>query len=389
MKKSISLLFGIIIGLQISYTLVCASSPLEPVIQSEAAAVIDAKTGQIIYEKNGTVLCYPASITKLLTALVVAEKCDLSDTVIFSHDAVYDVEAGSGNPLQLDAGDKLTVEQCLYAMILESSNQAANALAEHAAGSLEAFSIYMNTKLDELGCENSVFVNPSGLNDVDQLTTAEDMAVIARAAFQNEVVSKVCQTRSYKLPQTLNNPEGYELHMEHQLLGDDPNYEYPYAEAGKTGYTQAAGNTLVTSAKKDDHGLIAVVLKSQQTHYEDTIQLFQYGFEYLEQYGSQSSAMAASFEEQLPEEESVVNREKAGAVEEEPAASSDDGGLGWLAKAVLAVAGVALLYGIYVYVKISRNRKRRMRARRNRSVKAAVQKSDTKHIQRRQTPGMD
>ncbi|MGI6069566.1 MAG: D-alanyl-D-alanine carboxypeptidase family protein [Blautia sp.] len=375
MKKSIGLLIGIIIGLQVSLTAAFAASLPKPAIKSQAAAVIDEETGEILFEKNGTVQCYPASITKLLTALVVAEKCDLAETVIFSHDAIYDVEAGSGNPIQLEAGDKLTVEECLYAMILESSNQAANALAEHVAGSLDAFAIYMDTKLDELGCKNSTFVNPSGLNDTDQLTTAEDMALIAKAAFENETVRTVCQAKTYQLPKTLNNPSGYELHMEHQLLNDDPRYQYPYAKAGKTGYTSAAGNTLVTSAKKDGHELIAVVLKSEQTHYEDTIRLFQYGFQYLEQQESQMATAAAGREKKVAAvQEPILDPEVDESVQPDESA-----GIGWAAKGALLVLGLLCLYGVYAYVKISRNRKRRIRARKNRNAREALQKSTGKN----------
>lgn len=254
----------------------------EPEIQSQAAVVMDMDSGEFLYEKNADQKFYPASIVKLLTALIAAENTDPEATVVFSHDAVYGVEEGSGNPLQLEAGDKMTVEGCMYAMLLESSNQAANALAEYVAGSNEKFAGYMNEKAAELGCTDSNFVNPSGLNDKEQQVTAHDMALIAGAAFQNPEVREVASSKTYRLSSTLNNVDGITLQMEHQLLNGEQ-YSYPYAFAGKTGYTALAGNTLVTAAQKEDKELLAVVLKSEMTHYKDTISLLNYGFQKAQQ----------------------------------------------------------------------------------------------------------
>ena len=254
----------------------------EPEIQSQAAVVMDMDSGEFLYEKNADQKFYPASIVKLLTALITAENTDPEATVVFSHDAVYGVEEGSGNPLQLEAGDKMTVEGCMYAMLLESSNQAANALAEYVAGSNEKFAGYMNEKAAELGCTDSNFVNPSGLNDKEQQVTAHDMALIAGAALQNPEVREVASSKTYRLSPTLNNVDGITLQMEHQLLNGEQ-YSYPYAFAGKTGYTALAGNTLVTAAQKEDKELLAVVLKSEMTHYKDTISLLNYGFQKAQQ----------------------------------------------------------------------------------------------------------
>lgn len=268
----------------------------EPEIQSQAAVVMDMDSGEFLYEKNADQKFYPASIVKLLTALITAENADPEATVVFSHDAVYGVEEGSGNPLQLEAGDKMTVEGCMYAMLLESSNQAANALAEYVAGSNEKFAGYMNDKASELGCTDSNFVNPSGLNDKEQQVTAHDMALIAGAALQNPEVREIASAKTYRLSSTLNNVDGITLQMEHQLLNGDQ-YSYPYAFAGKTGYTALAGNTLVTAAKKEDKELLTVVLKSEMTHYKDTISLLNYGF----QKAQQQEKEAETIVEQEPE----------------------------------------------------------------------------------------
>ena len=163
--------------------------PTDTGIQAEAGIVVDEITGTVLYGNNIHVPHAPASITKLLTALVVVENSpSLDDLVVFSHDAVYDVESGSGNALSLEEGDQLTVRDCLYALLLRSSNQAANALAEHVGGSREGFVAMMNARIRELGCMESNFANPSGLNDENQYVTAYDMALIGRAAFQNETL---------------------------------------------------------------------------------------------------------------------------------------------------------------------------------------------------------
>ena len=144
--------------------------PLDTGCQSEAGIVMDLDSGAVLFAQNIHVQEYPASITKLLTALVVVENTSMDEQVTFSHDAVYNVESGSGNKLQLEEGDVLSVKDCLYVMLLQSSNQAANALAEHVGGSREAFADMMNEKAASLGCRESHFVNPSGLNDPEQLT---------------------------------------------------------------------------------------------------------------------------------------------------------------------------------------------------------------------------
>ena len=256
--------------------------PLDTGCQSEAGIVMDLDSGAVLFAQNIHVQEYPASITKLLTALVVVENASMDEQVTFSHDAVYNVESGSGNKLQLEEGDVLSVKDCLYVMLLQSSNQAANALADHVGGSREAFADMMNEKAASLGCRESHFVNPSGLNDPEQLTSAYDMAQIGAAVFGNPTLLEICSTTSATLPPTINNPNGRTYSMEHKLVvtGDssDENY-YPSAVAGKTGYTSLAGQTLVTYAEQDGRRQVAVTLKStQRTHYSDTKTILDFGF---------------------------------------------------------------------------------------------------------------
>ena len=256
--------------------------PSDTGIESEAGIVMDADSGAVLFGQNIHVQKAPASITKILTALVVIENSSLDDTITFSHDAVYNVEDGSGNKNSIEEGDTLSVRDCLYLLLMRSSNQAANALAEHVGGSRDGFVKMMNEKTAELGCENSHFANPSGLNDDTQLTSVYDMALITSAAYKNDTLLTISKDKSYRLPATKNNPDGVTIQPEHKLLittdTESPNY-YPYAVAGKTGYTSIAGQTLVTYAIKDDRRQIAVTMKSTQaTHYQDTIALMDFGF---------------------------------------------------------------------------------------------------------------
>lgn len=248
----------------------------EPTIQSEGAVVIDAATGTVLYGKNQNTRYYPASITKLMTALLVLENCQLGDTVTFSRTATENLESGAVS-LKLTEGDKLTVEQCLYGLLLKSANEVANGLAEKVSGSVSGFAGLMNQKAAVLGCTGTHFVNPNGLNDSNHYTTPYDMALIARAAFQNDALRKIDTTLSYKFPATKNAGERT-ITMGHKMMYSTDSRYYPGIIGGKTGYTSKAGNTLVTGAEKNGVRLIAVVMKSKSTHYADTKALLDYGF---------------------------------------------------------------------------------------------------------------
>lgn len=260
--------------------------PSDVGIVAETGIVYDMDSDTMIFGQNSRVASPPASITKLLTALVVLENCGLDDTVTFTESAMSSIEAGSGNRLNLVAGDELTVRDCLYALLLVSSNQAANALAEHTAGSISAFADMMNERIARLGCTDSHFENPSGLNGDTQYVTAYDMALISQAAFSNEDLLEISSTLTYKIGPTINNPDGATIQHEHRLLyTEDPNsqYYYPPAVAGKTGYLILAGNTLVTYAEQDGRRLISVILKgTPRQYFVDGKNLLQFGFERFE-----------------------------------------------------------------------------------------------------------
>ncbi len=256
--------------------------PADTGVMAEAGIVVDMDSGAVLFGQQIHVPFPPASIAKLLTALVVVENVSLDETVTFSNDAIYNVESGSGNKLALEEGDTLSVEECLHLLLLQSSNQCANALAEHVAGSREGFVEMMNQRIAQIGCGESHFANPSGLNDDNQYVSAYDMALIAVEAFKNETVLKISSTKQYRISQTTNNPEGANISMEHRILmAQDSSSEYycQGAVAGKTGYTSIAGNTLVTYAERDGRKLVSVILKgSQPQYYLDGKTILNFGF---------------------------------------------------------------------------------------------------------------
>ena len=258
--------------------------PKDTGIMAQAGSVMDMDSGTMIFGQNSHVAYPPASITKLLTALVVLENVDdLSETVTFTQSAMMNVEPDSGNKLSLEIGDTMTVEDALYALLLQSVNQSANALAEHVAGSMSAFVDMMNAKIEELGCQDSHFDNPSGLNGDTQNVSAYDMALIACAAFNNEKLLEISSTKSHKIGALNQHPDGITVKQEHRLvITEDPDsqFYYPEAVAGKTGYLIKAGNTLVTYAEKDGRRLVSVILKgSPRQYFVDGKELLRFGFD--------------------------------------------------------------------------------------------------------------
>ena len=285
-KSGLALLLSMQLALMSCITALAAPEwPSDTGVLADIGIAVDADSGAVLFGQGIHELTPPASITKLLTALVVVENSSMDDMVTFSYDAVNNVESGSGNKKNIAEGDKLSVKDCLYLLLLQSSNQAANALAEHVAGSRDAFADMMNEKVKELGCTDGThFANPSGLNDDTQVVSAYDMAIIAQAAFNNSDVLEISSTKSYKLAPTQNNPSGATCANEHRLIiTDDETSELycPEAKAGKTGYTSLAGNTLVTYGEKDGRRVISVVLKGQPSpnYFLDGKTLLQVGFE--------------------------------------------------------------------------------------------------------------
>ena len=270
-------LMAICVTLSTCFSIPAGAALAKPEVSSAAAVLMDAKSGKVLYEKNPKQRYAPASITKIMTALLVAEKANMSDMVTYSEKATANLESGAVTA-GVSAGDVISVNDSMYALMLKSANEVANGLAEHVAGSGGAFAAMMTARAKELGTTDTNFANPSGLNDNNQYTSAYDMALIAKAAFANETVLKVSSTKSYTFPATQKNNKAVTFTMGHKMLRESDSRYYKEVVAGKTGYTKKAGNTLVTYAKKDQKELIVVILKSNGTHYEDTKALLDYGF---------------------------------------------------------------------------------------------------------------
>lgn len=254
--------------------------PQEPEIVSPSAIVMEANTGTILYDKNSKEVNYPASITKILTTLLAIENSKMDEVVTFSHDAVFKTE-GSG--IARDVGEEMTMEQCLYAIMLESANECAYAVGEHVAGDIDSFVKMMNERAAALGCENTHFNNCNGLPDEQHYTSAYDMALIAREAYKNEMFRIICGTKTYRIPFTnKHTDEETFLQNHHAMLYPlkTAKYLYDSCSGGKTGYTTAANYTLVTYAERDGMILICVVMNAPVTaNYTDTAALFDYCFD--------------------------------------------------------------------------------------------------------------
>ena len=269
--------------------------PKGPSVVAESAVVIEATTGVILYKKNKDDQHYPASITKILTTLLALENSSLSETITFSKDAVYGIEVGSSS-IGAMVGEELTMEQCLYAIMLESANEVSSAVAEHIAGSTAKFADMMNAKAKELGCKNTNFVNANGLHNDNHYTTAYDMALISQAAMKNSTFRTITSTKRFTIPITNKYKEIRYLCNHQQMLYANkyPQYKYDGCIGGKTGYTQKAGNTLVTFAKRGDMELICIVMKSTSpalsaNQYTDTSSLLDFAFNNYSIYNIASS----------------------------------------------------------------------------------------------------
>ena len=252
--------------------------PKGPGTYGEAAIVMDAGTGSILYAKNIHQKEYPASTTKILTTLIASERCSMDEIVDFSYDAVHDIDPGS-NHIAIEPGEQLTMEECLNAILIRSANEVSFAVAEHISGTTwQDFGDIMNERAKELGCVDSHFVNPNGLPNEEHYTSAYDLAMIGRAFFANEALCKMTMTHMLHILPSERQPDDI-MEVNKMELIPGGKYAYPYLVGCKTGYTDVARSTLVSCAEKDGMKLICVVMKDENpNYYEDTIALFDYGF---------------------------------------------------------------------------------------------------------------
>ena len=260
-----------------------------PDTYSSACLLMEESTGKILYSKNANSIMYPASTTKIMTAILTLENCKLSDTAVVSHNAVFSIPSGYSTAILVE-GEILTIEQLLNVLLIPSANDAAVVLAEHIAGSVEAFSDMMNSKAVELGCLNTHFVNPNGIHNENHYSTAYDLALIGKYAMQFPTFKEISSKTRYTLPITnAYSKEDRIFNTTNDLIkpnysSSPTNYYYKYATGGKTGYTDPAGQCIVATATKDNISLIAVTLHGDFT--EDNLSqraldckaLFEYGF---------------------------------------------------------------------------------------------------------------
>jgi len=273
-RAGVILIIACLLGACLSFN-AAATEPES--ITSIAAILMDADTGEVLYSKNIHKTMYPASITKILTASLVLEYCNTHEIVTVSASAA-NIPRGYSH-IALKAGDEISVNDAMYAMMLPSANDAANALAEHVAGSQQDFATMMNFYAEEIGAHDSRFVNPSGIPSNNQFTTAYDMALITRAAIQNPDFMEYFGATSYVLPALNSQTSAKEITGYQYMLIEDKDEYNEYVIGGKIGYTRQAGHTMSTVAQKNGRTLICVVLGSTRDgKYADTQALLDYGF---------------------------------------------------------------------------------------------------------------
>lgn len=255
-------------------------------LESNAALVMDANSSVILYDKNSNERLYPASLTKIMTAIVVLDYVgDGYDNMVnFSYNAVTQDIDKTSVTISATAGDQLSVKDCLYSMLLASANDAANALAEYVAGSIKDFALLMNERAASIGCSDTHFINPSGLHNDNQYTTASDMAKIIQHAMTYPMFMQISSSVSYrhapirrfKDPENSNNL----ILNTNSIMVPGSGYYYNGITAGKTGHTTLAGYNLAASARKNDMHLICIVLgaKNDKMRYIEAKSLFDFYF---------------------------------------------------------------------------------------------------------------
>lgn len=259
-----------------------------PEISSGAAILVESSTGNILFQKNAYEKMYPASTTKVLTAILTLENCDLDEMATVSHNAVFSLPAGYVTA-NLQEGEKISINDLMYALMLKSANDAAIVLAEHIAGSVDNFSVMMNDKAKEIGCKNTHFVNPNGMHNENHYSTAYDLYLMASYGMKNETFRKYVSTTSYTLPSTNKYPSADRICLTtNELLRSKSRYYNKNAIGIKTGTTTQAKNCLISGTRKNNVELISVILhagtnsEGLSERYVETNSLFEYGFENFE-----------------------------------------------------------------------------------------------------------
>jgi len=274
MKKSkFCIIFPVII---LILSFVCFASDA-PDTSATSVYIAEADFGEVVFEKAAHEKIYPASTTKIVTALVAIENGNLDDDVTVSQSAL-DGLVEKGSAVRLKAGDVFTLKELLYDLLLASGNDSANAIAEHIAGSQDAFAKMMNDKVQSLGLENTHFTNPNGLHDDDHYTTAADMWQIAKAAFKNEEFCEIVSTYQFKATSSTKTSTST-----NRMINKNDEYYYKDCLGGKTGFTTPAGYCLISAAKRNDLTYICAIFNAPQNgNFEDTIALYDWAFDNFE-----------------------------------------------------------------------------------------------------------
>ena len=275
--KILIILFLLIIVISNNFT-VFADDELS--VDAKAALIVEKNTGKIIYEKNSETQNYPASVTKILTAILTIENCKLDDTATVSQSAISQIPSGYV-VAPLFIGEQMKIKDLLYALMLKSANDAAYVLAEHVGGSVEGFSEMMNKKAKEIGCKNTHFVNPNGIHNDDHYTTAHDMYLISNYAMKNDIFAKIVSTYQYKLPATNKYPNNDRI-MENtnDFINPKSGYYNKIVKGIKTGTTLQAGNCLITDSSENGLDFITVVLgaKTSNSKFSETRKMIKYAY---------------------------------------------------------------------------------------------------------------
>ena len=247
-------------------------------IASEAYVLMDADTGQVLCSKNPEEKMYPASITKIMTGILALLNGSLESRITMTEEAVFSIGRDTSH-IALDTGEEITLEQAMYAMTMESANDASNGIAELIAGSMDSFADMMNEKAAEIGAENTHFANAHGLHDEQHYTTALDMAKITRYGLSVPLFTQFFGAKKYEIPPTNKQEETRYFASRNSLINGE--IECGGVLMSKNGWTNEAKNTLVTVCERDGKKLIAVVMKSIKgdDKYYDTAKLMDMGFD--------------------------------------------------------------------------------------------------------------
>ena len=252
--------------------------PKGPSIECASAILIEDSTGTVLYSSDSDIMYYPSSPVKIMTCLLALENCDLSEEVTFTETGVSGATDGATN-IAAQVDEVFTVEQCLYAIMLSSANDASLQIAEYVGGTVDFFVEMMNDKALSLGCNGTVFTNPTGLSDPAQHTTAHDLALIMQAAMKNETFRQIASANTYTIPPT--NLSGGERNLTNTFTMTDPGSAGYYSGtlAGKEGYTSQSGSVLVCTAERDGISLTCAVMRGEAENTDaQAAALLDYGF---------------------------------------------------------------------------------------------------------------